>query len=160
MKSLLPLLILSLLLCNGCKYFKKSSSRTIDTITADTTEEDASFTDSEAYYSAEGGLNTDASVVSPEEQPVDSRPSSAGISAGTPVSGRYYMIVGCFKEMNYADKYAAKMRGMGYESEIIAGPDNFSMVSAKSYTSYRESIGDIDNFRNNVTPNAWVYRQR
>jgi hypothetical protein len=159
MKNLLPLLILSLLLCNGCKYFKKSSSRSIDTIAADTTEEDASFTDSDAYYSAEGGLNTDASVVSPE-QPVDSRPSSAGISAGSPVSGRYYMIVGCFKEMNYADKYAAKMRGLGYESEIIAGPDDFSMVSAKSYTSYRESIGDIDNFRNNITPNAWVYRQR
>jgi len=34
------------------------------------------------------------------------------------------------------------------------------MVAARSYNSYRESVNEIDKFRNEVTPNAWVYLQR
>lgn len=70
------------------------------------------------------------------------------------------MIVGCFTVQQNADRYAEKLRGMGYNTQIISGKDNFQMVSAKSYGSYRESVSEIEKFRNEVTPHAWVYLQR
>ncbi len=39
-----------LLLCNGCKFFKKSTAKTVDTITADTTPVDAEIIDSAALF--------------------------------------------------------------------------------------------------------------
>jgi hypothetical protein len=34
------------------------------------------------------------------------------------------------------------------------------MVSAKSYDNLQAGIADIDKFRNELTPNAWVYKKR
>ena len=147
MKNALFLLCLILLLCNGCKFFKKSSSRIVDTITADTTPENAGIVDSAALYTGIG-YDTEKQTATP------------GVSRNKALSGKYFMIVGCFNVQSNADKFAEKLRGMGYEAQIISGKDNFQMVAAKSYDSYRESVADIDKFRNEVTPNAWVYLQK
>src|SRR5512133_3978657 len=138
MKKLLFLLSLILLLCGGCKYFKKSSSKSIDTISADTTTETI---DSSAYYNA--ATDQTSGMVT----------ETTGTSA---VNGKYYMVVGCFTVNTNAEKYAEKLRGIGYETQIIPGRDNFQMVTARSYNNYRESVSEIDKFRNDVTPNAWV----
>jgi len=145
MKNVLFFLCLVLLLCNGCKFFKKSTAKTVDTITADTTPVDAGIIDSAALFA---GVSNDVGTPSPA---VDTRNA---------VGGRYYMIVGCFTVQNNADKYAEKLRGMGYQAQIITGNGNFRMVSAKTFDNYRESVAEIDKFRNEVTPNAWVYLQK
>lgn len=154
MKKILFLLVMSLLLCNGCKFFRGKSAKTIDTITADTTTEE--IIDSADLYTGIG----DASVTEPSA-PVVQMPSSTPVTQRTSaLGGTYYMIVGCFTVQNNADKFAEKLRGKGYSPQIISGNNNFQMVSAKSYNSYRESVADLDKFRNEVTPNAWVYLQR
>jgi len=147
MKNLAFLLCILMLLCGGCKYFKKQSPKSVDIITADTAEEEDSY-DSAAFYS---------------EMPEAGTATSAPVQATTqynPVTGKYYMIVGCFKVNTNADRYAEKIRGMGYDVQIITGLSDFQMVAARSYNSYRESVNEIDKFRNEVTPNAWVYLQR
>ncbi len=147
MKNLILLLGLILLLCAGCKYFRKTPVKTDNIVTADTMSS-AAATDSSAYYNSMG--TTAAETTSP----------APATTRGNAVNGKYYMIVGCFTVSANADRYAEKIRGMGYESQIIPGKDNFQMVAAKSYDNYRESIGEIDKFRSDVTPNAWVYRQK
>jgi len=145
MKSTFILLFLCLFLGSGCKYFKKSSSGTIDTITADTEGISSVAADSAAYYSS---LNEAQAAVTPAP------------AIGTTVKGNYYMIVGCFTVQQNALNYAEKMKGLGYETQIIPGRDNFQMVAARMYTNYRASVADIDKFRNEVSPNAWVYRKK
>ena len=143
MKNILILLFLSLFLGYGCKYFKKSKPREVDTIMADTL---ASTTkDSSANYSAANSDNTEAVK------------TSASTNA---VKGHYYMIVGCFTVQENADSYAGKLKAMGYDALIIPGRDNFQMVAAKSYDNLHAGIAEIDKFRNELTPNAWVYRKR
>jgi len=142
MKSLLLVLCSVLLLCNACKYFKKSSPEFFDTLRADTlpTEE---IIDSAAYYNE---------IMKANEAAVQQT-----VTQTNAVRGRYFMIVGCFTVQRNADKYKEKLKGLGYDAQIIPGRDNFQMVAAKSYNNYRESVSDIDKFRNDVTPNAWVY---
>jgi hypothetical protein len=145
MKNLFLFLCLFLLLCTGCKYFKRSSSRTVDTLTADTSSASSEVVDSAALFA---GMNN--GLTNNVEAP--GRTSA--------VSGTYYMIVGCFTVQKNADNYAEKLRGTGYQAQIITGIGNYQMVSARTYSSYRESISEIEKFRNEVTPNAWVYLKR
>jgi hypothetical protein len=145
MKSIFILLFLCLFLGYGCKYFKRSSSRTIDTITADTGDVISAVVDSAAYYSS---VNESQAV-----------PKSA-MGSVSAVKGNYYMIVGCFTVHQNAENYTEKLKGMGYEAQIIPGRDNFQMVAARMYDNYRASVAEIDKFRNEVSPNAWVYRKK
>jgi len=149
MKNILILLFLSLFLGYGCKYFKKSKPREVDTIMADTMA--SAMNDSAAYYSGANDDNTNAVAAS----------ANKGVSTRTnAIQGHYYMIVGCFTVQDNADSYANKLRKMGYETQIIQGRDNFQMVAAKSYNNLGAGIAEIDKFRNEITPNAWVYKKR
>jgi hypothetical protein len=149
MKNILIFLFLSLFLGYGCKYFKKSKPREVDTIMADTMA--SAVNDSAAYYSGANDDNTNAVTAS----------ANKDVSARTnAIQGHYYMIVGCFTVQENADTYANKLRTMGYEAQIIQGRDNFQMVAAKSYNNLGAGIADIDKFRNELTPNAWVYKKR
>jgi hypothetical protein len=145
MKNILIFLFLSLFLNYGCKFFKKSSVRKIDTIAADTGQAAAQVIDSAAYYS---GVNKETPAV--KSAPVKTIASK----------GNFYMIVGCFTVQQNAENYAKKLRGMGYEPQIISGRDNFQMVAARNYDNYRSSIAEIDKFRNEVCKDAWVYRKK
>jgi hypothetical protein len=140
MKNLLIFLCLVFLLCNGCKYFRKSSPPLVDTITADTLLANDINVDSAAYYS-----NLNNTGVNP---------------AASAIKGKYYMIVGCFNVKLNAEKYVTKLKGLGYDAQIISGSHNFQMVSARAYNNYNESISEIDKFRNDVTPNAWVFLKK
>lgn len=151
MKRLLLILPVALLLITGCKYFKKAKPESFDTLVSDTTPVDEVI-DSAAYYGDVTGMNEPVVQQSQVNAPVTNRTSAVG--------GTYYMIVGCFTVQQNADRYAEKLRGMGYNPQIISGKDNFQMVAAKSYSNYRESVSEIEKFRNEVTPNAWVYLER
>jgi cell division protein FtsN len=154
MKNILFLLCFSFLLCSGCKFFRGKSAKTVDTITADTTTEE--IVDSADLY-------TGISSGPVSQSPVTTQQTTVPVSSygrTNAESGRYYMIVGCFTVQNNADRFVEKLRGMGYSPQILTGNGNFQMVAAQSYNSYRESVADIDKFRNEVTPNAWVYMQK
>jgi hypothetical protein len=141
MKKILYLLCLVCLVTfvfNGCKYFKKSSPPKVGTLTSDTSKTPA---------------DTAVNFV----QADNARPAT-GVTDATP--NKYYMIVGCFVVKENAEKYAEKLKGMGYPTEIIPGRDSFMMVAAQSYDNYRESIRDIEKFRNNVNSNAWVHLEK
>lgn len=107
--------------------------------------------DTAAYYSGANDDNT-AAVASQAKKSSPARTSA--------IQGHYYMIVGCFTIQENADSYANKLRSMGYEAQILKGRDNFQMVAAKSYDNLQAGIADIDKFRNELTPNAWVFKKR
>lgn len=143
MKYTILSLSLILLLCMGCKHLRRSSDQSVDSLKADTLQSGYSEMDSALLYgNNQSRLNEGFSLSG---------------TKGSTAKGKYYMIVGCFTVQSNADKYAEKIRGMGYESQIISGSNHFQMVAAKAYNTYHESISEIDKFRNEVTPNAWVY---
>ena len=111
----------------------------------------AAVNDSAAYYSGAKDDKTDA-VASTAKKSVSAKTNA--------IQGHYYMIVGCFTVQENANSYANKLKSMGYDAQIIPGRDNFQMVAAKSYDNLHSGIADIDKFRNDLTPNAWVYKKR
>ena len=69
----------------------------------------------------------------------------------------YYVIVGSFKNMDYAREYAQKIRAMGYEGEIIDGPNQFNLVTSGTYETLRASLPSLQNARSKIASKAWVY---
>jgi hypothetical protein len=70
---------------------------------------------------------------------------------------KYYMIVGCFLNQNFAEKYAEKVQQMGYHSQIILSANGYYRVSAQSYNSYRQGIKQIAEFRGKIASMAWLH---
>ena len=150
MKRVIIASLIIILVMPSCKFIKtKILAKKVDTLSAfvDTMNQ-AERIDSSIYY--QDAVNEAQQESQGVLNPVQNEPAPA-------VNAQFYMIVGCFMVPENASKYAEKIRGMGYEGGIIPGYGGFQMVTAKSYNNFRTSIADIDQFRAEVTPNAWVY---
>jgi len=150
MKRVIIASLVIMLVMPSCKFIKtKILSKKVDTLSAfvDTLSH-AERIDSSIYYQDmvnEMQQESQSAVI-----PAESQPAAV-------LNAQYYMVVGSFMVPENAAKYAEKIRGMGYEGGIISGYGGFQMVTAKSYSNFRTSIAEIDQFRAEVTPNAWVY---
>lgn len=72
-------------------------------------------------------------------------------------SSKVHIIVGAFKNSNYANNYSATIKGRGYDGQIIAGPYNFNLVTSGSYESVRAALQDLRSIRDQVIEEAWIY---
>ena len=75
----------------------------------------------------------------------------------TAAHSKVHIIVGAFKNSAYADEYSAEMKTNGYDGKIMAGPYQFNLVSSGSYESIQAAINELDNIRENVIEDAWIY---
>jgi cell division protein FtsN len=80
------------------------------------------------------------------------------IEAGTIAEkDAYYVVVGSFKNKNYADSYAEKIRQMGYEGKIVPGPNNFHLVTSGTYDRLNTAIPNMRVARERVASKSWIY---
>lgn len=69
----------------------------------------------------------------------------------------YFVVVGSFKNKKYAEEYASKVQEMGYEGNIVDGPNSFYLVTSGTYTTLQASLNPMRNARDVVASEAWVY---
>jgi len=69
----------------------------------------------------------------------------------------YYVIVGSFKNDNYAQEYSGKIKELGYEGKIIPGPNDFNLVTYGTYSTLKSSLEPMRQAREKVAPAAWIY---
>ncbi len=69
----------------------------------------------------------------------------------------YYVIIGSFKNSQYAKDYSQKAKEMGYEGKIIPGPNNFNLVTYGTYNTLKSAIGPMRQAKENVSIEAWIY---
>jgi hypothetical protein len=149
MKRILIASLVVLLVMPSCKFIKtKILSRKVDTLSIMTD----TLSHKEKTDTAFQQEMTDYVPAQPQtfENAGQNKPAYSS-------NAQFYMIVGCFTVPENANRYAEKIRGMGFDGEIIPGHDGFQMVTARSYGNFNTSIAEIDQFRSDVTPNAWVF---
>jgi hypothetical protein len=145
-KALILFVFAGILSLSSCKYFEKHRlfSKDVDTLL-----------DAEVSKQANNQIIDTTPILEPAAAPV-SEPvvQHTGFGYG---SDRYYMIVGSFQNQNLAEKYAEKIQQMGYQTQIIESTSGFYRVSAKSFNNFNIGIGELPNFRSNVTEHAWLH---
>ncbi len=157
MKKVLAIAVLFIFICSGCKYFEKKRlfSKGADTMLNYAAEIDETPTeDTMEFYSGIGDIQSQSEIISDSlERLYQPEVTSAG-------SDNVYMVVGCFLIPQNADNYSERIRGMGYQSEIILRADGFHMVTANSYGSVSEGVRDLQKFRDEISENAWLWVKR
>jgi hypothetical protein len=69
----------------------------------------------------------------------------------------FFVIAGSFKDPKLSENFAAKIKSMGYEGNIIDGPNNFNCVTTATFVSLKESLPALKTARNAITNEAWIY---
>lgn len=114
---------------------------------------DTSVTIIEEEVDTVAEIETIIQETEPIVEPLEAQTASEGYG-----NDRFYMVVGSFLSETLAQKYAQKMLDKGYQPQVIfSNTMGFYRVSAQSYEDYTLAVNDIQNFRNNVTPRAWVH---
>ncbi len=75
-------------------------------------------------------------------------------------AGKYFVIAGSFKNNNYAEDYATKVKQMGGSGNIIHGPYNFNLVVYSSHSTLSEAAKSMYVARTNISEEAWVYMDK
>jgi cell division protein FtsN len=80
------------------------------------------------------------------------------IEAGTMAEyDAYYVITGSFKNKIYAEEYSKKMKELGYEGNIISGPNNFNLVTYGTYNTLKSAIAPMRKAKEDISIEAWIY---
>jgi len=72
----------------------------------------------------------------------------------------YFVIGGCFRSEENANKFVAEMKGKGMEATVI-GQNNAGlyMVSLFSSSNYNQTTDKLPEIKTNVVESAWVYKK-
>jgi len=159
MKKILILLITIMIVFPGCKFinekiFKKGSD-TLEVYVANLEKELAEIETRHLYelekLKMESQAKIDSIIRYYENELAGEGKRYTGATAGT-----YYLIVGSFKTPRYAEDYSAKVREMGYHTQIIKA-GTWNLVSAENYSSWSEAVKGLELVRSNVCVDSWIY---
>ncbi|MDT8400456.1 MAG: hypothetical protein RQ743_02080 [Bacteroidales bacterium] len=71
---------------------------------------------------------------------------------------KYHIIVGSFLTPEYAEDYLKYYNSMGYNAQIIPGPDNrFNLVSAEDHENLSRAIKRLYQYQDTVNFESWLY---
>lgn len=73
-----------------------------------------------------------------------------------PASG-FFVVVGSFKNVKYAESYSLKVKEAGYEGNVVDGPSDFKLVTSSTHATLKEAIPALKNARSTISTEAWVY---
>ncbi|HPE17149.1 MAG TPA: SPOR domain-containing protein [Tenuifilaceae bacterium] len=72
--------------------------------------------------------------------------------------GPFHLIVGSFRNIEYAEKFSADMKRSGYESRVIVQSSGMHAVTLGSYSTQQDALKAMDMFKMQH-PNVWLLRQ-
>ncbi len=75
-----------------------------------------------------------------------------------PNDGLFHIIVGSFRNKNYAEKFSTDMKRSGFKSKIISQPTGMHAVTLGSFLSRKEAV-DSMNVWKSQHPNIWILSQ-
>lgn len=160
MKKMLFLLLISTIAFSGCKFIGgKSIKNERDSLRA------YAYTLEQKIASQEAEYETSLDQLKRESQTMidsiiniyESKAASGDVRYAA--SGKFYLIVGAFKTPSYASNWSARVKDMGYQTEIVKA-SHWNLVAAGSATNLRSALNQLPAIRSDVTSDAWVFVAR
>ncbi len=80
------------------------------------------------------------------------------VSIAYPQEGMFHLIVGSFRNADYAEKYAKDMKASGYNSKVIVQPTGMHAVSLGSFLTREQAVDSMNQWKLKY-PNIWILKQ-
>ena len=162
MKKVLILLIVVPFAFSGCKFINEkilkkgggNLEEQVSNLEQKLSEKEAEYEGSLAQLQRESQAMIDSIIMYYENEL-----KSKGKNYSPAATGTYYLIVGSFKTPGYAERYSAKIAGMGYRTQIVK-VGHWNLVAAESYNNLREALNGLSIVRSNVAVTSWIYVAR
>jgi len=74
------------------------------------------------------------------------------------VIGNYLVVVGSFKNSNYAEEFAVKVKQSGGAGKIHNGPSDFKFVITSAHQTLKEAAKSMYVARAGLSEEAWIYQ--
>jgi hypothetical protein len=159
MKKVFILLITIMIVFPGCKFINekilKKGSDTLEVYAANLEKELADI-ETQHFYELEKLKMESQAKIDSIIQYYENELAGKGKRYTGAATGTYYLIVGSFKTPKYAEDYSAKVREMGYNTQIVKA-GTWNLVSAENYSSWSEAVKGLELVRSNVSVNSWIY---
>lgn len=72
----------------------------------------------------------------------------------------YFVVVGSFKNISYAEDYSKEIKTKGYEGAIVEGPNNFTLVTSGTYSNLKDALNAHSAAVDEIINTAWIYVKR
>ncbi len=80
------------------------------------------------------------------------------ITLAYPTEGMFHLIVGSFRNIEYAEKFASDLKSSGYNSRVITQPSGMHSVSIGSFPSRNQAVEAMNEVKVHQ-PNVWILKQ-
>lgn len=80
------------------------------------------------------------------------------VSIAYPQEGMFHLIVGSFRNADYAEKYSKDMKASGYNSKVIVQPTGMHAVSLGSFLTREQAVDSMNQWKLKY-PNIWILNQ-
>ncbi len=135
--------------------FKKDKQAATEVTT--TTENTPEITSEESTTEPENPVIEPEEMSSPySEEPAKKVKPPASVKPAIKEGKQFYIVAGCFKEENNADKLVNELKKDGYHSEKFGKIGNLHAVSFGSFSDKSAAITELKNIRTAGHPDAWI----
>ena len=152
-KAVLYIFVTTILTFSSCQYFQKPSMSEDEIALLKAQNDslkDIISSDSQAYERQISQLRNsyEQQLTSLQQEIEEGRAQEKDV---------YYVVVGSFKNLKYAETYSDKIKVMGYEGKIVDGPNDFNLVTSGTFKTLNASLSALNEARSKVASEAWIY---
>lgn len=94
----------------------------------------------------------------PAEATSDKKPVQPPVTVQTTTNGSFHVVVGSFRNAEYASKFSADMVKSGFNSRVIVRENGMHSVTLGSYQTREEANKALEQLRSQH-PGAWILKQ-
>lgn len=94
----------------------------------------------------------------PAEAPAAKKPVKEPAPAAAASAGPFHIVVGSFRNAEYANKFSADMVKSGFNSRVLVRENGMHSVTLGSYASREEAGKALEQLRSQY-PGAWIFKQ-
>jgi hypothetical protein len=70
---------------------------------------------------------------------------------------KFHVIVGSFRNSEYLKSYNQFISEKGFKTTILKNQYGFNLISVESTNSWKSAVSTLENIRNDIEKNAWIY---
>ena len=88
----------------------------------------------------------------------DEEANKEEVLSGLPIIEKYYIIIGCFKNIKNANSYSKKTNQKGHQTFILFRKNaNCNLVAIGPYSNKEQSLKDLPKIKKNINKAAWIF---
>jgi len=98
----------------------------------------------------------DAMVTTEPEEAAQQETIEESPAPTPPPANQYYVVAGCFRNLNNAENYVTTLTGNGYDARIFGMRKGLHAVCFNAHPDRAAAIAEMNRIRNDFDPTAWV----